>query len=320
MSNGKMRFGFTNDGPDRCIGVWTEKREANYMGYAQGISVGGLTGLIVATQGGVPAVINASGGTLQMVATVYPSTANQAVTWSLIPGTGMATISAAGLVTAQANGTVWAKASAVQDITVKDSMLINISGQTVVNPVINTLPATGVSSGNATLNGSVTANTYPTTVSFEWGTSTAYGNVIDATPQIVSGTSSVPVTASLSGLLTGITYHFRCKGVNTAGTFYGQDQVFQLLTGTEEPESGQWTIFPVPSDGIISVSGTGLVSGKVSMVVLNPVGKVVFSSEKSFSGTLSEQQIDLTNQADGLYMLVISNGHSRIAKKIMLSH
>jgi hypothetical protein len=319
MSNGKMRFGFTTDGPDRCIGVWTEKREANYMGYAQGISVGGLTGLIVSTQGGAPAVITASGGTLQMVATIFPSTANQAATWSIIPGTGMATISATGLVTAQSNGTVWAKAVAVQDVTVKDSMLINISGQTVVNPVVNTLPATGVSSGSATLNGSVTANTYPTTVSFEWGTSVSYGNLVDATPPVVSGTSPLPVTASLSGLLTGITYHFRCKGVNTAGTFYGQDQVFQLLTGLSEQENGDWIIFPVPSDGNILLSHPGYVSGTFILTVLNSAGNFVYTAEKSFNGTGQELRINLTNQPGGLYSMVIFRDQYRIVKKFMIS-
>lgn len=225
-STPKMRFGLSTDGPNRCAGVWTENRTGDYMGYAQGISIGGLIGVNVATQGGVPATITTSGGTLQMVATVLPAAASQNVTWSIVPGTGNATINATGLVTATGNGTVYAKATAVQDVTVKDSLLITISGQTIANPVVTTLAATNIAQTAATLNGSVTANLYPTTVSFDWGTSTAYGNTIAATPSVVTGSSPVAVLANLTSLTTNVTYHFRCVGTSSAGTFNGADQTF----------------------------------------------------------------------------------------------
>jgi len=131
----KGRYGFTPVGPDRCAGVWNETRNGSEYGYAQGVSVGGLIGLDVATQGGVPATITTPGGTLQLTAAVYPSTANQNVNWSIIHVTGTATISPTGLVTSVYNGVVWAKATAVQDNTVADSILITISGTVSVNSV-----------------------------------------------------------------------------------------------------------------------------------------------------------------------------------------
>ncbi len=222
----KMRFGFTPDGPNRCAGIWTENRTGSYMGYAQGISVGGLIGLVVTTQGGAPPTITTSGGTLQVVATVFPASANQNVTWSLVSGTGNATISTAGLVTATGNGTVYAKAVSVQDLTVKDSLMITISGQIIVNPVVVTNAASNILLTSATLNGSVTANLYPTTVTFDWGLNTSYGNSLAANPPTVTGYSPVAVTANLSGLTSNITYHYRCVGVSTAGTFYGADKTF----------------------------------------------------------------------------------------------
>ncbi len=85
----------------------------------------------VTTVGGTVAVIdNPNGGTLQMTATVYPAAANQGVTWSIVPGTGAATISASGLVTAQAAGTVWAKAVSTEDATKSDSAQITINAET----------------------------------------------------------------------------------------------------------------------------------------------------------------------------------------------
>ncbi|MFZ4523246.1 MAG: T9SS type A sorting domain-containing protein [Bacteroidales bacterium] len=225
-ASGKMRYGFTPDGPNRCAGVWTENRGTDYMGYAQGISIGGLIGVVVATQGSVPALITTLGGTLQMVATVLPATSNQNVTWSIVPGTGTASISATGLVTALTNGTIYAKAIAVQDVTVKDSLLITISGQPSTLPIVITLAATGITSTGAMLNGSVNANSLSTSVSFQWGLTTSYGNSIAGVPLTVTGTTPTPVLANLTGLLPATTYHFRVAGTNSSGTSYGSDFSF----------------------------------------------------------------------------------------------
>jgi hypothetical protein len=84
--------------------------------------------------------ITVPSGTLQMVATVLPADADPAVSWSIIPGTGAAAISAAGLVTASANGTVWAKAVSVADASKSDSLMITITNQDLgVEAVANAL-------------------------------------------------------------------------------------------------------------------------------------------------------------------------------------
>jgi hypothetical protein len=102
-----------------------------------------VTGLTVTTQGNVAAAINTNAGTLQMVATISPANAtNQNVTWSIVPGTGTASISATGLVTAQTNGTVHAKAVSVANPNAKDSVQITITNQVttaVINPVLREL-------------------------------------------------------------------------------------------------------------------------------------------------------------------------------------
>jgi hypothetical protein len=80
-----------------------------------------------------------------------------------------------------------------------------------------TLPATSIDLETATLNGSVTANNYNTAVTFEWGLTAAYGNTVAANPGQVTGNVAAPVSANLTGLVSGTTYHFRCVGVNTGG-------------------------------------------------------------------------------------------------------
>jgi hypothetical protein len=241
----KGRFGFTKISDGRCAVVWTEDRGSGEMGYAQGITPGGLIALDVATQGGGPATITIAGGSLQLVATVYPVTANQSVTWSILPVTGAASISATGLVTGISNGTVWAKATSVQDLTLSDSILITLTNQVALPPTVITLAASGISLDGAQLNGSVNANYFTSAASFEWGLTNAYGSTVNATPNQVTGNTTTSVSAPLSGLLPGTTYHFRCVASNSGGNSYGQDLTFTtlcLLAGTMSPVTGLSTV------------------------------------------------------------------------------
>lgn len=91
---------------------------------------------------------------------------------------------------------------------------------------VTTLQASELVGPNATLNGTVNANDTDTDVRFEWGLTTAYGNTIAAIPSTVSGNTTTHVSAQLTGLEQGATYHFRCVGVSPGGTIYGNDVMF----------------------------------------------------------------------------------------------
>jgi uncharacterized protein YjdB len=79
------------------------------------------------------ATITTNGGTYQIVLTVLPANAtDKTVTWSITNGTGQATISQTGLVTAQGNGTVTAKATANDGSGISGTLLITITGQTIL--------------------------------------------------------------------------------------------------------------------------------------------------------------------------------------------
>ncbi len=88
-------------------------------------------------------------------------------------------------------------------------------------PVVVTNPATAIGATFATLNGTVTASNQSTTVTFQWGTTPAFGNVAPASPSPVSGNTPTAVSANLTGLTPVTTYYFRCVGVNATGTTYG---------------------------------------------------------------------------------------------------
>ena len=97
-------------------------------------------------------------------------------------------------------------------------------------PTVTTAEVSAVTSDSATLNGTVNPNYSTTTVVFEWGTDDNYGNEITATQSPLTGTTDQAVSADISGLASGTTYHFRVKADNSAGTTYGSDQTFTTVS------------------------------------------------------------------------------------------
>ena len=114
--------------------------------------------------------------------------------------------------------------------------------------------ASAVTNNSATLAGNVTANGATTNVTFEYGETTLYGSSAAASPSPVSGSTSTAVTAALSGLDPGVTYHYRVVASSTNGTTPGADLTFT----TAAP--------PVPTTGIASgiTSNSASVAGTVN--------------------------------------------------------
>jgi uncharacterized protein (TIGR02145 family) len=94
------------------------------------------------------------------------------------------------------------------------------------SPSATTVAATDPGSSTFTLNGSVNANNTSTTVTFEYGTTTGYGSTITASQSPITGSSSTPVSAGVTGLIPNNVYHFRVKAINCGGTVYGSDLTF----------------------------------------------------------------------------------------------
>ena len=98
-----------------------------------------------------------------------------------------------------------------------------LSGGT--QPVTVTAPASSMLNGTATLNGMVNPLGADTTAWFEWGTSTNYGQPT-APANAGSGADVVPVSAALSNLTQGLTYHYRCVASNSLTVVRGSDRTF----------------------------------------------------------------------------------------------
>ncbi len=107
-------------------------------------------------------------------------------------------------------------------------------------PTVSTETASSIGLDGATISGTVAPDRTDATVVFEYGTDTAYGTTISATPGTVSGTSgATAVSASLTGLSPHTPYHYRVDATNTAGTSSGVDATF--TTANTPPTAGSST-------------------------------------------------------------------------------
>ncbi len=100
-------------------------------------------------------------------------------------------------------------------------------------PVVITNLATLIASFSVTLNGSVDPHRLPTTVYFQYGTTTGYG--LTTAIQSKTGNTYQNVAGNISGLTANTTYHFRIVATNSAGTRYGSDRIFTTLSATGPP-------------------------------------------------------------------------------------
>ncbi len=128
-------------------------------------------------------------------------------------------------------------------------------------PSATTGAASAIATTGATLNGTVSANGASTTVSFEYGTTAAYGSMMAAAQSPVN-TNGAAVTAAVSGLACNTLYHFRVDATNGIGSNNGSDVTFVTASCVVVPVVIP-TIPLLPAT--VNISGIGVVPAIVNM-------------------------------------------------------
>jgi phosphodiesterase/alkaline phosphatase D-like protein len=151
----------------------------------------------------------------------------------------------------------------------------------VVAPVAVTGAASPVTSTSATLAGTINPGGAPVSYTFEYGPSTSFGSN-SGFASAGSGTSDVPVAATLSGLTPDTTYYYRAVAKDGSGvSYFGSVSTFDTgpggapivvtgaasavtntgatLSGTVDPH-GRQTAFTFEYGTSFATSGTTLIS------------------------------------------------------------
>lgn len=236
--------GFTDAATPRA-GFWVSSATGHTSGYVDNFKVEALTVLPPPTVTVSTASLAATTTSLVITGTNFDAFAgNNTVTFSPA-GTGTVTAATAtSLTVSNITGLVAGPLNAVVTTSSGSSSSTQVATVYAV-PTVTTLAATALTSNTATLNGTVNDNFASTTVSFDYGLTTAYGSTAAATPGTLSGGIGTAVTAALTGLTPNTTYHFRVKAVNTAGTVTGGDLTF---TTQPSPANVVWDSFTGASE------------------------------------------------------------------------
>ena len=101
----------------------------------------------------------------------------------------------------------------------------DIGAYEVTAPTVALLPASAITKAGATLSASVTPNAGSAGAGFEFGTTLAYGSTT-ALQNVAGGLKPLTVSATLTGLTAGMTYHYRLVGTSPDGTTRSADATF----------------------------------------------------------------------------------------------
>lgn len=186
---------------------------------------------------------------------------------------------------------------------------------TTLAPTISNVTSSAITTSAATIGANVIANNATTSVSVEYGLTTAYGSTLATTPSSVNGSTSTSVSANLTSLTPNTTYNYRIKAVNSVGTTYSVNNTFQTNSTTSIIllEDNGFIVSPNPSsDGKFVLSKQH--QKEISHIeIYNALGSKIALSELS----LQNFEFDLSSYASGIYYLSFYvNGRKTIAKLI----
>jgi hypothetical protein len=120
-------------------------------------------------------------------------------------------------------------------------------------PVVDELSTTDVTASSAQLNAKIESVGQPTSYHFEWGTTTAYGNVTPIPDRMLTSSASVAASVTISGLSGNTTYHWRVVAVDAGGSSVSPDQTFAYFTSSESlPDGRQYELVsPASKNGAL---------------------------------------------------------------------
>lgn len=113
-------------------------------------------------------------------------------------------------------------------------------------PSLTPLAPTSVTATSALAAANVNPNGVATSVTFQYGHTTAYGSTSAAT-SAGAGTSPLRVQATIGALLPGTAYHYRAVATSADGTTYGADTAFATAKAAPAASTGAASI--VLTDG-----------------------------------------------------------------------
>jgi hypothetical protein len=162
---------------------------------------------------------------------------------------------------------------------------------TVFNPPsVTTGTASNIAPQSATLNATVNPNGLATTAWYEYGLDTNYGSSTSS-QSVGSGTTATAVSAGISGLGAGTTYHYRVVAASATGTTQGADQSFTTLPPAPSVATGSASAIATQS---ATLNGTVIPNG------LSTSGYFQYGTTTSYGSVTATQALGAGSSAVAL--------------------
>jgi hypothetical protein len=184
---------------------------------------------------------------------------------------------------------------------------------------IDATSASEVTATTVVLETEVNPRGLPTTYSFQYGTTTAYGSETPSPPApLGEGLSDVTRTAFISGLAPGTAYHFRVIATNALGTVEGPDTTFTTQPAASSsllPDNRGWELVSpalkqgVPLEAITKEGGVIQAAATGSAITYIARGSIVTEAGGNRSGLGNSQDLSTRGPAGGWSTIDISTPH-----------
>jgi hypothetical protein len=133
------------------------------------------------------------------------------------------------------------------------TVIAKVSTSTFALPTVTTGSASAVTTSSATVAGTVNSNGVATKYHIDYGTTSGY-ETATSEQSAGSGTSPVPVSATLTKLKPASTYHYRVVATTSTGNAIGPDETFKTAGAVIKAV----TFTGTPTEPTITITGENL--------------------------------------------------------------
>ena len=259
------------------------------------------------------AVLNGTitAGTEAITAQGFMYKATASADWTNVPATGTTLSATVSGLTAETEYQFKAFATTASGTVEGTTMTFTTTAAPVTQPVVTTLPATGVTHEVATLNGTVAAGSeaisaqgfmYKATAAADWTTVAATGETMSAT---------------INGLTAETAYEYKAFATTASGTVEGEVMTFTTLANSglnsAEGTVATMTVYPNPASerAIIAVSG---VESGAKIVVSDMQGRIILSDNM----TSETYELSVANMTSGVYYIRVIGTTSTYTQKLIV--
>ncbi|MCE1253268.1 MAG: sortase [Anaerolineae bacterium] len=169
-----------------------------------------------------------------------------------------------------------------------------------------TMDASDITTTSVTLNALVNPNGDDYTYAyFEYGPDTTYGNYVDSSPNPVSGTGEIAVSAVIGSLAPNTTYHYRITMQNVYGENFGDDKTF---TTSAYYKLGNLVWRDTNNNGLRDTGETGINGVNLTLYASSDtdLDNALATSTSANDASSNPGYYEFNNLSAGSYVVVLS--------------